>query len=51
MENSLSQVTTNVDLNSLVAQAAQAQAQEQLHSILFTVGIVVLVVIILLYIA
>lgn len=51
MENSLAQTAANVDLNNLVEQAAQAQAQAQMHSLLTTVGIVILIIAVLLYIA
>lgn len=51
MENLIQQSASSGDLNSLLAQAAQAQAQAQLNTIIATVGIVVLVILVLLYVA
>ncbi len=43
--------TIPVDINSLVQQAAQAQAQAQLYGTLKTIGVVICVILVLLYIA
>ncbi len=43
--------TSNVDFNTLVQQAAQAQAQAQFYGTLKTVGIVICIILVLLYIA
>ena len=42
---------SNVDINTLVQQAAQAQAQAQLYGTLKTIGIVIGVILVLLYVA
>lgn len=43
--------TIPVDINSLVQQASQAQAQAQLYGTLKTIGVVICVILVLLYIA
>lgn len=42
---------SNIDINTLVEQAARAQAQAQLHDTLVTIAIVIGIVLVLLYIA
>ena len=41
----------NIDINTLVEQAARAQAQAQLHDTLVTIAVVIGIVLVLLYIA
>ena len=42
---------SNIDINTLVEQAARAQAQAQLHDTLVTIAVVIGIVLVLLYIA
>ena len=43
--------TSNIDMNSLVQQAVQAQAQQQLHDTIVAIVVVIGVILVLLYIA